>query len=88
MADFREPEFHDNGWPTISFCCFDPMCGKEDGHSLKIIRLPGMDMNICAKSLPVKDITGLIDAGISVYPPFGLVAAEVRAESLLDLFSK
>jgi hypothetical protein len=45
-------------------------------------------MNICSKSLPVKDVAGLIDAGIVVYPPFGLVANEVQTELALHLFSK
>lgn len=88
QQQFRQPEIRENGYLTISFYCLDPMCGKKDGHSLKIIRLTGIDMNICSKSLPIKDVSGLIDAGIAVYPPFGLVANEVQTELLLHLFSK
>ena len=80
MDNFREPEFHNNGRPALSFCCHDPMCGKEDGHSLKIIRLTGIDLNICAKSFPIQDIAGLIKAGINVYPPFGLADTEVQTK--------
>ena len=85
MVDFREPEFHNGVRPAISFYCRDIMCGKKDGHGLKIIRLTGMDINICSKSLPVKDIAGLIDAGAAVYPPFGLVADEAQEKLLLYL---
>lgn len=88
QQQFRQPELQNNGYPAISFYCLDPRCGKEDGHGLRIIRLTGIDMNICSKSLPVKDVAGLIDAGIVVYPPFGLVANEVQTELALHLFSK
>lgn len=88
MADFREPEFYDNGRPALSFYCNDPKCGKEEGHSLRIVRLTSMDLNICVKSFPIQDIAGLIDAGINIYPPFGLVSDEAQTELLLSLFSK
>ncbi|KKR03352.1 MAG: hypothetical protein UT31_C0023G0006 [Parcubacteria group bacterium GW2011_GWF2_39_13b] len=88
QQQFRRPELQNNGYPAISFYCLDPMCGKEDGHGLRIFRLTGIDMNICCKSLPVNDLAGLIDAGRSAYPPFGLVANEIQTELLIHLFSK
>jgi len=79
QQQFRRPELQNNGYPAISFYCLDPMCGKEDGHGLRIFRLTGIDMNICCKSLPVNDLA---------YPPFGLVANEIQTELLIHLFSK
>lgn len=78
MRKFREPEIRqDNGRLTMVFYCQDPECGNND-HGLRILRLAGMDINICTTILPVKNITGLIVKGKKIYPPFRGMSKEMR----------
>jgi hypothetical protein len=75
-------EFHQNGngRPAISFSCNHPECGKKDGHGLRILRLPGMDLEICGQTgeLQALLIDNLLSGGQKVYPPFGLRLDEAR----------
>lgn len=80
MTLFRQPEFHDNGRPTLCFRCFDENCGKMDSHGLRIFRFMTMDINICANLLPLasEEAKNLIKDGMTAYPPFGLIAEEAQ----------